>query len=241
MNSKRRKISSNQIDPCVSNRSSLIEKRTIIDCRNENSIQPEFRLTNYSVTHNPLIFLLMQNFMKRVSGIMTRFEPWKLKGMDAGCGEGHLTKYLVERGVVRDITGVDSNLDHLSFAQRYHPVCPYVKADLCCLPFGGQTFDYVICTEVLEHIPNPELVLLEWHRVLRKEGHLVISVPHEPFFHWGNRLRGQYPETDGWTPDHVNRWYRKDFFRLLHRYAVIHVQWSWSTFPWLIAHATLRS
>ena len=45
------------------------------------------------------------------------------------------------------------------------------------LPFPQESFDLVICTQVLEYVPEPEKMLSEIHRVLRRGGTLILSVP----------------------------------------------------------------
>lgn len=45
------------------------------------------------------------------------------------------------------------------------------------LPFGANSFDVILCTEVLEHVSEPQETLLEFHRVLKPEGALILSVP----------------------------------------------------------------
>ena len=49
--------------------------------------------------------------------------------------------------------------------------------DATRLPFANDSFDYVICSEVLEHIPDDRKAVAEMTRVLKPEGTLVISVP----------------------------------------------------------------
>jgi SAM-dependent methyltransferase len=57
-----------------------------------------------------------------------------------------------------------------------------VAADLANpLPFGEDTFDTVLATDILEHVPRPEALMNEIARVLRTDGYLVLSVP---FFYW---------------------------------------------------------
>ncbi len=45
------------------------------------------------------------------------------------------------------------------------------------LPFISESFDVVFCTEVLEHVPEPQKALAEFHRVLNKSGYLILSTP----------------------------------------------------------------
>lgn len=46
------------------------------------------------------------------------------------------------------------------------------------LPFSDQLFDYVTCLEGLEHIENPQQAMREFARVLKRGGHLIVSVPN---------------------------------------------------------------
>jgi len=54
---------------------------------------------------------------------------------------------------------------------------PDVQADAAYIPFADNSFDVVICSELLEHVPNPPEVLSEVYRVLRPGGLLLICVP----------------------------------------------------------------
>ena len=52
-----------------------------------------------------------------------------------------------------------------------------VNGDGTRLPFADETFDRIICSEVLEHIPDHLVALRELHRVLKPEGTLAATVP----------------------------------------------------------------
>ena len=45
------------------------------------------------------------------------------------------------------------------------------------IPAAGESFDTVVCTEVLEHVPDPLRALREMRRVIRNQGHLILTVP----------------------------------------------------------------
>jgi SAM-dependent methyltransferase len=45
------------------------------------------------------------------------------------------------------------------------------------LPFAGEQFDLVFCTQVLEYVPNPQEVIAEMRRVLKPGGFLLLSAP----------------------------------------------------------------
>lgn len=54
-----------------------------------------------------------------------------------------------------------------------------VKADICELPFESNTYDFIICNHVLEHIPNDTQAMQEVYRVLKPGGTAILQVPYE--------------------------------------------------------------
>lgn len=61
---------------------------------------------------------------------------------------------------------------------------PHVQTDAQAMPFGDRSFDAAICSEVLEHVPDPRAVLTEILRVLKPGGRLIGCVP------FMNRMHG---------------------------------------------------
>lgn len=45
------------------------------------------------------------------------------------------------------------------------------------IPFGDETFDCIICSQVFEHIPNLQEITKELHRVLKKDGYILLTIP----------------------------------------------------------------
>lgn len=54
---------------------------------------------------------------------------------------------------------------------------PHVQADACALPFADERFDTVVCLEVLEYVWQADRAMLEFARVLRRGGTLILSTP----------------------------------------------------------------
>jgi SAM-dependent methyltransferase len=52
-----------------------------------------------------------------------------------------------------------------------------VYADIARLPFANDQFDQVVCTQVLEHVPDPHAVIREIQRVLKPGGQVFLTVP----------------------------------------------------------------
>lgn len=107
--------------------------------------------------------------------------------LDAGCGGGrHLSEAFRRQGV--HVVGIDMNradvikTNNTLKAMRYEGqdgggiTCVSVS-DVTRLPFADESFDCVICSEVLEHIPSHEQAMREIIRVLKPGKSLVVSVP----------------------------------------------------------------
>jgi len=93
--------------------------------------------------------------------------------LDAGCGRGGIIELYCE--AVKQAVGVDSDLDSLS---EHRCLEQLVRGNLAELPFPDASFDVVMCSWVLEHLAQPEVVLEELARVLCPGGHLVLLAPN---------------------------------------------------------------
>jgi len=71
---------------------------------------------------------------------------------------------------------------------------PDIQADGSSLPFAGETFDAVICSEVLEHVYDPKAVVGEVCRVLKKDGLLLACVPFSNKIHGDPFDYGRYTD-----------------------------------------------
>lgn len=72
---------------------------------------------------------------------------------------------------------------------------PDIQADGAQIPFPSAHFDYVICSELLEHVPHPPSVLEEIYRVLKPGGTCLITVPFLFHIHADPYDYGRYTES----------------------------------------------
>lgn len=101
------------------------------------------------------------------------------RAIDLGCGEGHLTRMISERGL--DVVGVDISKDKIERARQFYPDLQFVLGDISRLGFADASFDTAVIAEVLEHVPEAqgqEMLDQAW-RLLRERGRLIVSVPNQ--------------------------------------------------------------
>lgn len=102
--------------------------------------------------------------------------------LDNGCGRGMYTYYLLK--LANRYDGIDLRQDNIAVLQRrmirYLDKASFQVASSTFLPFDANTFDFVLFSEVLEHIEDHERAVYEVNRVLKPGGRMVISVPVPP-------------------------------------------------------------
>ncbi len=178
--------------------------------------------------------LLVSRFRDRLLAEIGPLGPRTV--LDAGCGEGHVTEWLSHALPGTAITGLDGRGPAMADFRARNPSAIAVEGDLTASPFGNGEFDLVVCTEVLEHLPDPRTAVHELARVCG--GHLLLTVPHEPFFRAGNVVRGRYLTRLGSTPGHRWTWGRRGFLHTIEA-AANPIRW-FSAFPWQGALAAPR-
>lgn len=97
--------------------------------------------------------------------------------LDVGCGAGPGVRYLVTTGA--QAVGVDLVFYPLAAARHLAPATPLVQADVARgLPFASASFDVLLLSELIEHLPVGDALLAECWRVVRPGGHLVATTPN---------------------------------------------------------------
>src|SRR5689334_24183820 len=109
------------------------------------------------------------------------------KVIDVGCGAGRHSFEAYRRGA--DVVAFDQDAAELNNVQTMFramadsgQVPPSAQAeavagDALALPYPDETFDCVIASEILEHIPDDDSAIAELTRVLKTGGNLAVSVP----------------------------------------------------------------
>lgn len=110
---------------------------------------------------------------------LEKMKPLVKTCLDAGCGYGFVSFQLAKHGL--NITALDSDHKRLSVAKKLNqillPSVNFLKGSIYQLPFKDESFDLVVCLEVLEHLKNDKKALQEISRVTKNGGYTVISFP----------------------------------------------------------------
>jgi SAM-dependent methyltransferase len=123
-----------------------------------------------------LFHRLMRRLVAR--GVVTRFE----RALDIGCNAGFYSKLLADFGFAR-VVGVDIEAEYVRRARERFGV----RADGRVLEFRAQSaedldpaeqFDFILCTEVIEHTAQPQRVIAHIKAMLAPGGVGVVTLPN---------------------------------------------------------------
>jgi SAM-dependent methyltransferase len=99
------------------------------------------------------------------------------KMLEGGCGRGQYVAYYGARGVM--VVGLDFAREWLRAAHAEYPSLRLCTGDVGALPFADGAFDVYYSGGVVEHFENgADRPLAEAHRVLKRDGVLLVSVPY---------------------------------------------------------------
>ncbi|HKM31029.1 MAG: class I SAM-dependent methyltransferase [Bacteroidales bacterium] len=109
---------------------------------------------------------------QRVESILGLLPAGVQTVLEAGCRDGYITHLLADR--YPEVTALDLQLPVIE-----HPRVTCVQGDITRLQFASRSFDLVVCTQVLEHIPAEKLedACAELLRVTKR--YLLIGVPYK--------------------------------------------------------------
>jgi 2-polyprenyl-3-methyl-5-hydroxy-6-metoxy-1,4-benzoquinol methylase len=127
-----------------------------------------------------------RSFQMRQSTLLKALRGWDVAGtlwLDAGCGTGTLARWLATRGC--SVLGVDAASEMVAAANQsaqshnYPDRLSFVRiTTIARLALDDHSLDGVLCSSVLEYVPDPSACLAEFARVLKPGGLLLVSVPN---------------------------------------------------------------
>jgi SAM-dependent methyltransferase len=115
--------------------------------------------------------------------------PGGIEILDAGCGSGRNMQEVVDYGRV---SGIELS-EQAAAVARARNIGEVKVGQVEHLPWPSQSFDLVICLDVVEHTPDDRVTFAELFRVCRPGGHLLVTVPaHEALWSRHDELSRHY-------------------------------------------------
>lgn len=135
-----------------------------------------------------------------ITGMVNTSKPC----LDIGCGSSRILGALSDRAV-----GLDILLGKLLYARRYGR--PLVNGSIFALPFGDNTFEQIVCSQVIEHLEASDQPFTEMVRVLKDGGRLVLGTPDYSRWTWVivERLYKLFAP-DAYGDQHITHYARND-------------------------------
>jgi len=131
--------------------------------------------------------------------------------LDVGCGSSRIIGALSADAVCLDVL-----LRKLRYARKFGR--PLVQGSGFHLPFRDATFDCVICSQVIEHVPRESPILAELDRVLKPGGRLVLGTPDYARWEWVyiEKLYARVAP-GGYAEEHITHYTQRELVELFER------------------------
>jgi 2-polyprenyl-3-methyl-5-hydroxy-6-metoxy-1,4-benzoquinol methylase len=144
-------------------------------------------------------------FYEEVAEICASRRP--LSVIDVGCGAGNLLHAVVEKTSAHRVVGIDYAQAGIERARQLVPSGEFHARSLYELDLA-ETFDVVLCTEVLEHLSDPDAAMRVLAGLCAHNGTMVITVPDGA--------------ADSWE-GHRNFWTESELVEFLRDYGAVQV------------------
>jgi dolichol-phosphate mannosyltransferase len=135
--------------------------------------------------------------------------------LDSGCGSSLIVQSLT------NAIALDYSFAKTRYLHRLK--IPAVRASAFALPFKDETFDCVVSSQVIEHLPREQVLFDEMRRVLRPGGMLIIGTPDYATWQW-RTIEPLYGILMPWAyrDEHITHYTREDLSGLLERMGFVH-------------------
>ena len=94
--------------------------------------------------------------------------------LDAGCGGGDVSDYLISESRGSEIHGCDQSDLRVAHAKKKNRLGKFFTSPLENIEAKDNSYDLVICRYVFEYLQNPTAVLREFKRVCKKDGEIIV-------------------------------------------------------------------
>ena len=124
-----------------------------------------------------------ESFVKEKFVQVSKFVPEGSKVLDIGCNDGKMRDFLKNPVYY----GVDINKNQISELNDKGIKAKQADLNKNELPFKNEKFDFVLLLDILEHVVNPQKLLLDAKKRLKEDGKIIVSLPND--YHILNKIR----------------------------------------------------
>ena len=141
---------------------------------------------------------IREHHFKRLMGVVTN-----RKVLDCGSGIGYFSEFFAKRGGL--VWALDPDINSMQYVKERHDFhC--VVGDAQLLPLKSNSFDKILCSEVLEHVEDDERAVSEIARVGKNGAIVLLTVP-SPEGVFGSRIKNIAHEHEGTFEKHHRKGY----------------------------------
>lgn len=137
-------------------------------------------MTNSSITPEELSLFADHTLEGRHRIALAWIDDGTTALLDAGCSYGYATRFYAQKAA--NVTGIELNKHHLAVGKAKYPAITFVESSVEQTPFPDSSFDCIVMTDVLEHVPDRQKTLNELYRILKPGGAAIITTPHKGLF-----------------------------------------------------------
>jgi len=147
-------------------------------------------------------------YKEKVHKLLGHFKEPGASLLDVGCGDGLITHKLWKTKRFDKILGIDNSLKAIELARlKCKKAIETGELNFSHKAFTGLNrnvhYDYIVCHEVIEHVPNPEILLSVINRLVNK--YAIITTPNS-----------KYNKSDRYD---YNVWSKREFEKLFQTYS----------------------
>ncbi len=163
--------------------------------------------------------------MGKLDAVLSQVNAEPKSILDIGCASGWFLSRIARTYPDAKCYGVDIHKAAIVYGQKKYPKLKLVRSDAHNIPFKDNMFDLIVCTEVLEHVEDPQKVLYEMKRLLKKDGKAIIELDSGSllfsvvWFLWrlGQGNVWNHSHLHSFTVEKLGRLIKKTGFKILYK------------------------
>jgi len=135
----------------------------------------EKQIYNEKITRRGMRNFLQEYGLKKRAKVVLKYKPAG-KLLDIGCGSGNFIRYISDKTEFQ-VFGNEINKENVNTLKRKYGLDVRI-GNINEIDFPDKHFDVITLWDVIEHVENPNQILVEIKRILKPDGILVIRVPN---------------------------------------------------------------